>query len=416
MTRRVDAIVLGAGIVGVSTAMHLQRRGKDVALVDRRPPGEEASAGNSGLVVREMFLPLTVPGDLKTLADYALNRSIAVRVQPSFVPAILPWLLKVRRHSCGPAIDRFAGAMAVPARYAYAEHKVLADQADARNYYRETGWIRLYRTAEGFAATEELCHQARVHGLDYKVYGPQDLGNVEPDLRPVFHKAMHFTDTVSVSDPGAVTKAFAAAFYNSGGSMVIGDAASLGEEEGLWHIDTSEGTIEARCVVIALGAWSSDVLERLGYRYPFAVMRGYHRHLAAEGAARLSRPVVDVENGFVLAPMTAGIRITSGLEFAHRDAPPDAAQIDAALSIARHLFPLGEALEEHPWMGSRPSLPDSLPMIGPAPRHRGLWINTGHGQYGFTLGPFSGRLLADRIGGRRTLCDPAPFDPARFGG
>src|SRR5690606_24133186 len=160
--------------------------------------------------------------------------------------------------------------------------------------------------------------------------------------------------------------------------------------------------------------WSTDILAPLGYRFPLAVKRGYHRHYAPLGSARLNRPVVDVENGFVITPMEAGIRLTTGIEFAHRDAPPKPVQIERVLPIARRLFPLGEPVDDL-WLGRRPAFPDSRPVIGEAPRHRGLWLDFGHGHVGFTLGPVSGRLLAELMTGANELCaDPEPFRADRF--
>jgi len=410
-----DAIVVGAGIVGVSTAIHLQRMGMDVTLVDRRVPGEETSAGNSGIIVREIFSPVTVPGDPWALAKVVFNQQMAVRYQPSFLLAILPWLARVRREMRAGGVDRFVGAMSQFARHAAGEHKELAGQAGTTGYYRDGGWLRVYRTAKSYEAAQELRHQARVQGVSYTVLEPGEIGEIEPDLRQDFFKAILFPETVTANNPEAVTKGFAAAFSNFGGTFATADAASLESDgEGAWSLQTSQGRIRAPQVVIALGPWSSDVLGRLGYRFPFAVARGYHLHLRAGGAARLRRPVVDVENGFVLSPMENGIRLTSGFEFAHRDAPPSPVQITAATFAARRLFPVADAIDPEPWMGSRPLLPDSLPMIGAAPRHAGLWINTGHGQYGFTLGPVSGRLLAEMMCKRRTIVDPQPFDPVRY--
>jgi D-amino-acid dehydrogenase len=151
----------------------------------------------------------------------------------------------------------------------------------------------------------------------------------------------------------------------------------------------------------------------LGYAMPLAVKRGYHRHFKPIGRAMLTRPVVDAENGFLITPMEAGIRLTTGIEFADRDAPPTPVQIDRDLPLARQIFPLGEPVGEI-WMGRRPSFPDALPVICAAERHKGLWFDFGHGHLGFTLGPPSGRLLADLITGTTPFADPVPFSATRF--
>jgi D-amino-acid dehydrogenase len=165
---------------------------------------------------------------------------------------------------------------------------------------------------------------------------------------------------------------------------------------------------------VALGPWAPDVLEPLGIKLPLAVKRGYHCHFGTEGNAALNRPVLDAENGYVLAPMEQGIRLTTGVEFAPRDAPPTPFQLDRVLPLARRLFPLGERVEPAPWLGARPCFADSRPVISRAPRQSRLWLALGHGHWGLTLGPVTGRLIADMASGATPFCDPQPFSAERF--
>jgi D-amino-acid dehydrogenase len=237
----------------------------------------------------------------------------------------------------------------------------------------------------------------------------------EPHLKPVFSGSVLWEDLRSVSSPEGVVKAFAAMLPGLGASFVSGDARSLREEPDGWSVEGDDvSRIVAREAVVALGPWSADIVRPLGYRLPLAVKRGYHMHYAAEGNATLTRPVLDEECGFVMSPMDQGIRLTTGAEFAKRDAPKTPVQLDAAKRDARTLFPLGERREAEPWMGARPCFPDMLPVIGPAPKHRGLWFAVGHQHQGFTLGPPTGRLLAEMMTGEAPFADPAPFSPERF--
>ncbi len=167
-------------------------------------------------------------------------------------------------------------------------------------------------------------------------------------------------------------------------------------------------------MVLCLGPWSDLALAPLGYKIPFAVKRGYHRHFRAQAQASLSRPVLDADRGYLLAPMAQGIRLTTGAEFARRDAPPDYTQVEQSEIFARELFPLGARIEETPWMGRRPCLPDMLPVLGPAPRHKGLWFNFGHQHHGLTLSAVCGRLLAEMMTGEQPFADPSPFSIERF--
>jgi D-amino-acid dehydrogenase len=217
-----------------------------------------------------------------------------------------------------------------------------------------------------------------------------------------------------MSNPLAVTKAYAARFMALGGVMLKGDARSLHRSNASWRIDTEEGALDAKDVVVALGPWAPDLLEPLGIRLPLAYKRGYHRHFRPVGNAGLTRPVVDTVHGFCLAPMEQGIRLTTGAEFARRDAPPTPVQLERLMPVAKDLFPLGEAVEAQPWMGSRPCFADSMPVIGRAPGQDGLWLAYGHAHWGLTLGPVTGRLVADLMTGVTPFCDPAPYAAERF--
>ena len=206
-----------------------------------------------------------------------------------------------------------------------------------------------------------------------------------------------------------------ALFSRRGGRFVKGDARTLQQEEGGWRVATELGIVTAREAVVAMGPWSDLVFKPLGYRFPLGVKRGYHVHLTPRGNARLQHAVLDADRGYLLAPMNRGIRLTTGAEFARRDAPPSPVQIAQTLPVARALFPLGDTIEPQPWMGARPCLPDMLPLIGRAPRHPGLWFDFGHQHHGLTLGPVTGRLLAEMMTGEQPLTDPRPFSAERFG-
>jgi D-amino-acid dehydrogenase len=230
----------------------------------------------------------------------------------------------------------------------------------------------------------------------------------------VFRHAVYWSGAVSISNPLAVTRAYAARFTALGGLSLSGNALSLHRIHPHWRVETTAGPVDAGDVVVALGPWAPDLLEPLGIRLPLAVKRGYHRHFKASGNAALSRPVLDAENGYIITPMEQGIRITTGAEFAPRDAPPTPVQFDRVLPAARSLFALGDPLEAQPWMGARPCFADSRPVIGRAPGQRGLWLAYGHGHWGLTLGPATGRLVGEMMTGATPFCDPAPYSAERF--
>ena len=196
--------------------------------------------------------------------------------------------------------------------------------------------------------------------------------------------------------------------------MIEGEAKSLESGGAGWRVASRTGWLEAREAVVALGPWSDDVTKAQGLKIPLGWKRGYHMHYRADGNATLSRPVIDAEYGFSLTQMSRGIRLTTGAEFARRDAPKTPVQLDAVEPFAREIFPLAGRVEEEPWLGRRPCLPDMVPVIGRAPGKPGLWLDFGHQHLGFTLGPSTGRLLAEMMTGDTPYTDPAPYRADRF--
>lgn len=411
---RTDAIVLGAGIVGTSAALHLAKRGLSVVLVDKRGPGEETSYGNAGVIEGNTLFPHAFPSGLGALLKIAFKQAPEANYHLSFLPQIAPWLWDYRINTRRAGSIAFAEAMRPLFTHAVSEHEALMSQAGATRYLRKDGWIKLYRTKAGFDATKRERDLAHSLGLTHRTLNVEEARELEPSLAPVFAHAVHWPEAASVSNPLAVTKAYAAQFVLLGGIMLKGDARTLHRSGDVWRVDTDEGPIDAKDAVIALGPWAPDVLGPLGIKLPLAAKRGYHRHFQPAGNAGLTRPVVDTDNGYCLAPMEQGIRLTTGAEFADRDAPPTPVQFERLMPAARGLFPLGAGIEAQPWMGSRPCFADSRPVIGRAPGQPGLWLDYGHAHWGLTLGPASGRLLAEMMTGAATYCDPVPYAAERF--
>jgi len=411
---KADVIVLGAGIVGVSTAVQLALRGRRVVLVDRRAPGEETSYGNSGVVGRSGVTPMAFPRSAAAFGKVVRQQYPGAHYHASALPALAPWLFAYWRASEPTRMMASAERLAPMTAASVEEHRRLAAMAGAEHLYRDGGWLKVYRSPAGFGAAQRQLDLARRHGINAVVMSAGEAQAAEPHLRPVFAGATLWTDLRSVSDPGGVVKAAAALLPRFDARFVTGDARSLRATGDGFIVDGADGPVTAREAVVALGPWSADALRPLGYRIPLAVKRGYHMHYAAEGNATLTRPILDEERGYVITPMDKGIRLTSGSEFAPRDAPKSPVQLDAAEKDAKQLFPLAARREAEPWMGSRPCLPDMLPVIGPAPRHKGLWLAFGHQHNGFTLGPPTGRLLAEMMTGEEPFVDPAPFRADRF--
>jgi D-amino-acid dehydrogenase len=414
---KADVLVLGAGMVGVGAALHLQKRGRDVVLVDKHQlAGEETSYGNGGLIENASVFPYMFPRDFAEILRTAMNRAPQVRYALSDLPDFLPWLV---RYYLASAPDRaLAGALAVMPliRSSLIEHEALIAEAGVPELMRKSGWIKMFRSEATLARAVRDFERAKQYGVQGDILDDAAIHEREPHLSGEFAGAVHFTEPGFVLDPGGLAKAYAALFQRKGGRFVVADARTLEQDAGgRWSVASSDGRLTAREAVVALGPWSDLVTGPLGYSLPFNVKRGYHLHLASRGNAVLNHPVLDTDLGYLLAPMNRGIRLTTGVEFARRDAPPTPVQIARALPRAHALFPLGEPVDAKPWMGARPCLPDMLPAIGRAPRHPSLWFDFGHHHHGLTLGPVTGRLLAEMMTGERPFADPAPFAVERFG-
>lgn len=412
---RTDAIVLGAGIVGTSVALHLAKCGLAVALIDRRAAGEETSYGNAGIMEGNTIFPPAFPNDLARLIRIALKLAPEANYHLTFLPRLVPWLIAFRENSAPERLSEFARVMRPLFERAVPEHEELMVAAGAERYLRKTGWLKLYRSDKGFAETEHEREIAEHFDIPSRVLDPDGVHALEPSLSAVVRHGLLCEGAASISNPLALTQAYAKRFIARGGVALVGDAHTLHRTGQRWRVDTAEGPVEAADAVVALGPWAPDVLAPLGIRLPMAVKRGYHRHFRTRGDAKLMRPVLDAEMGYCLAPMEQGIRVTTGIEFADRDASPTPEQFDRLMPAARELFPLGEPIEAVPWMGSRPSFPDSRPVIGPTPGQAGLWLAIGHAHWGLTLAAITGRLIAELITKTAPVCDPAPFSAERFG-
>ena len=412
MTRSV--VVLGAGMVGVSCALALQKRGLKVTLIDRREPGRETSYGNAGVISRSSIMPLNNPGLWKNLPKYLSNRHAAVRYRLGHLLTNPGWILGFLNEARPEKLAPRVAALESLVTPALPLHKRLMTEAGIAWRLCDTGFLELWRSEAGRAAAEARRTFLEAHGVRVEALDRQALSALEPGLNPIFSAALHHKDSASVDWPGAVVEAYATLFVARGGTILRDEVTALSRQGEGWRA-TGKGTQhDADLAVVALGPWSADLLRPLGLKVPLDVERGYHRHYKPAQGRFLNRPLYDVEASYMLAPMELGLRLTSGVELAHRDAPDSHAQIDQVLPRAREAFPLTDAAEDTTWRGSRPTLPDSLPMIGQAPRNPGLWLAFGNQHIGFSTGPVTGEILATLVCGETPVADPKPFRPERY--
>lgn len=420
-----DVLVLGAGSVGIALALKLQSLGRQVVLLDRGEPGAATSFGNAGLIERSSVLPYAFPREWRTLLDYALQRKLAARYHWRALPFIWHWLLSYWRHSSDTLYPAaIAGALPL-VEHSWAEHAPLIAAAGAGELVNHHGWIKVFRSADSRAEALDLAERSRAYGVRAQLLSADELRTAEPALAAAIdghpsgrnlaqvQGGVHYPDSRQVRDPQALSLAYVALFRRQGGRFVHGDARSLRREGADWIVDADGQPLRARDAVLTLGPWGEEFARQLGYRPLMGVKRGYHQHFAA-GKHGLRHVIVDVDHGYALAPMARGIRLTTGVEFALRDAPRTPAQLAQLTPIARQLAGLGDSVGADAWMGSRPCTADMLPVVGPAPRHPGLWFSFGHAHHGLTQAASSGRLLAEMICGRPTFTDPKPYRIDRF--
>ncbi|MFB2549600.1 NAD(P)/FAD-dependent oxidoreductase [Ensifer soli] len=414
---KTDVVVLGAGIVGLSTAIHLARRGRSVVLLDRRGAGEETSYGNAGLIQREGVFPYGFPHDFGALFRYALNNTIDAHYHLRALPGLVPFLARYWWNSGFTQHQTIASLYAPLIEHSVSEHEDLILASGAGNLIRKNGWMKVFRTDkardEAYREAERL---SSGFGVRHQKLSSSELKTIEPSIRIELAGGLRWSDPWSIYDPHSLVTSYLNYFQSLGGRLMAGDAATIEHvlEGAGWRVATPEGPLEAGQAVVALGPWADTVTRKLGYRFPLAVKRGYHMHYGAAEGAELNNWVLDAEKGYFLAPMMRGIRLTTGAEFAHRDAPKTPVQLDRAERVARDFFPLAERRDPEPWMGARPCTPDMMPIIGKAPRHEGLWFAFGHAHHGMTLGPVTGRALAEAMTGERTVIDIKPYRPGRF--
>jgi D-amino-acid dehydrogenase len=406
-----DVIVLGGGIVGVSSAYAAQQRGMSVVLVDRHEPASETSYGNAGIISSGSIFPLNQPSLFAKLPQYLSNTHPALRWDLGWALRHPDWVFRFLASGRASQTRPRAQALHGLTKASLKLHREWIVQAGEGHRIRETGWLKAWRS-DGLAAAKAEQAALGEYGIKSELLDRQAISALEPNILPVYRVGLLHSETASVDSPGNVGKAYARMFASAGGGIRRAEIKSLKPEGEGWRVMLSDGELTARHVVVALGPWSADLLKPLGYRVPLASERGYHREFRPN-TRRLLRPIHDADNAFLMTPMEQGIRVTSGVELTHRDAPSSHAQLEAVVPLARSVVEFGEPVGDI-WRGARPTLPDSLPMIGPAPRHSGLWLAFGNQHIGFTTGPATGAAIAAMIGGLPPSFDAAAFSPRRY--
>ncbi len=406
--------VIGAGIVGVSCALHLRRDGHDVTLIDSRQPGTATSFGNAGAVVSGAVAPNSTPQTWRDIPRYLFDRDSAVRVRWRYLPRIAPWLIRFLREGRDARVREIARALQPLCAAAVDAHRELAGLSGATDLLRPVGWLKVYETEAGFNATRYDRALMAEHGIRNEILNADELRQLEPALARRYVKALFQPDSAFVTSPYRLVSAHAAQFQRMGGVIVHERVRGVQPHDGGVRLDCELGFRDFDAAVIAAGAWSKQLARQVGDHVLLDTERGYHLNLEPGEAGELRRPVNFPERGFVLAPMLDGIRLTSGVELAGLDASADFSRIRRLLPVARAALPGLSDRVTRQWLGFRPSTPDSLPVIGRSPRCDAVLYAFGHQHLGLTLGPITGRLIAALASGRQPPFDLTPYRIDRF--
>lgn len=409
-------VVLGAGIVGVCCALELQRRGMSVTLVDRQAPGMETSMGNAGVLARSSLMPFNHPGLWGQLPRLLKNDTVQFRYRWPYLASNLGWAARFLMSARTSVFQETARALDGLIRLSAPEHLKLLDESDARHRLRDTGWIFLYRTTAAWNSGALARRTFAQYDVPTRELNPAELAEVEPALSPIFHRALWIQGSYSVDDPHEVVAAYARLFQREGGTFKRMDAAAIRRDANGWTVQgtSASESVSADRLVVALGPWSKALLKTTGIDLPMAFERGYHMHYSGRDGARVTRPVYDTGGGYVLSPMARGLRLSTGVELNACEAPARPEQLDLAEQRAREALPLGDRLDAAAWLGRRPTLPDSRPMIGEAPRHPGLWLALGHQHIGFSTAPGTAKVLAELMLEGAAASRHVAFRPGRF--
>lgn len=406
--------IVGAGIVGASAALALQQDGHRVTLLDREEPCAGASFGNAGLIVNGSCVPTAMPG-IALEALRMLGRPLSpLSVRPAYFLKILPWLIRFVAESRRARVQQNARHLYALTNRALHGWRRLTDNTELSHLIDGGGWIKVYESERSFAATKNARSLMDENGMPYDILSAADIRDLEPQLAPIFARGIYHSDSMKVANPGRMVRGMVDLLCSRGGSYRQFDVRSIRLNGDTIELQGSGNTMSTHKVVIAAGAWSRPLSEQLGDNIALDTERGYHLMLSTAGSKLLSRPVMDCDFSFVLSPMELGLRLTTQIEFAGVDASPDYRRVRSLLPVVRRMLPGIDNTEMSAWMGCRPTLPDSLPVLGFASNTDNVLYAFGHQHLGITLGPVSGLIIADLVAGRDPGIDLAPYRPDRF--
>jgi len=411
---RGHVVVIGGGIVGVSTGIWLRRMGAEVTLVDKSAPGQGTSFGNAGLLAACAMVPVTTPGLIAKGPKYLADPQFPLFLRWSYLPRLLPWLARYLAHANDADTTRIARALTPLVADSVAQHDALTDGLSARGFLCKSDYNFAYPGRSAFEASAYEWRLRRQAGFVPELIEGGAIREYDPAFGPAVGLLARLQDHGYVLDPGGYVTALAADFEALGGKVVQAAVTDIALEGGtLRQVLTDRGPLPCDRAVLAAGVWSGPLMKKLGLRVPLESERGYHIVFEkAQGGPRA--PVMVSAGKFVATPMSAGLRCAGVVEFGGLAAGPSKAPLALLRRKMAEAFPGATWQGEESWMGHRPATPDSLPLIGEVGR-TGVYAAFGHQHVGLTAGPKTGRLVAGLATGQPPNLDLAPYDPRRFG-
>jgi D-amino-acid dehydrogenase len=412
MAQRV--VVVGAGIVGVSSAFSLRRDGHAVTLIDRAEPGEGASFGNASIIAMWAVAPVQTPGIVWKVPGMLLDPLGPLAIRWRYLPRLAPWLCRFVAASGRRRVEEIASALAALLAGAVEAFDPLLRAAQAPDLIRRAGAIGLYETEADFRGSAPLLELERRLGVRQETLDADAVRQMAPALAPAFARGVFYPEVAHAADPHLLVKRLAEAFVRGGGRLVREEAVGFEIGGGAVRaVRTRAAVHPCDAAIVAAGAWSKPLAAALGHRPPLDTERGYHVQLPAPGV-ELRLPVYVPDRGIAMTPLTGGLRLAGTVELGGLAAPPDWRRAQALLARARGWLPGLKEEGATRWMGFRPSMPDSLPVISGSPRLRNAFFAFGHGHLGLTLGARTGAIVAALVGGRDPGLDVAPYRIDRF--
>lgn len=409
-----NIVIIGAGVIGAASALSLQADGHQVTLLDREAPCAGASFGNAGAIVNGSCVPTAMPGIIFDVMRMAVQPLSPLTIRAEYFHKILPWLLRFMWQSRLSAASKNAIHLRALTEHAVDSWHQLIDDTALAAFVEEAGWLKVYEKEASFAATAKARKLMNETGTSYEVLGRSEISDLEPNLAPIFNFAFYQKDCLRIVNPNKLVNGMVDLLISRGGKFKKFEVKSIEHENNAVNLSGPLGTITADKVIVAAGAWSRSLAQQLGDNVPLDTERGYHLMLPESTRDLLNAAVVNGESSFVLSPMDTGIRLSSQIEFGGLQAAPNYSRVRSLLPLAKRMLPMLDTREESTWMGFRPSLPDSLPVLGFSTNSKNVLYAFGHQHLGMTMGAVTGKLVADLIAGRDPRTDMTPFRPNRF--